>query len=374
LLRICFIVSEIFAFKRLGGYGKLVRMLGNCLARRDVEVFAITWRDPGQSAVEHIDGITVLSFPYNYRNGSSLSHIPSYLQAQPLYRIADADIYHSIEASVETYLAERMMPNRKHIIHFQDPYDEKAYREMSTVDPAYDWSTRKKLQFYSTITLLRKACQRADKLCTQAKCFIPRVRRLYNLDNDEIDFLPNPVEIPQQKIEKAPKPTVCFLGRWDPQKRVHMFLELAKRFSEVNFIALGKGHNEEADRALRAKYRNIPNLKMLGFVSEAEKSRILSGSWIMVNTSIREGLPISFLEAIAHKTAIISHVNPDNFSTRFGYYAKNGDFESGLKYLLQNDLWEKKGREGYAYVSKVHDAHRVIDQYIAVYKNLLEQQ
>jgi len=373
-LRICFLVSEIFAFKRLGGYGKLVRMLGSSLAEKGVEVYAVTWRDLGQDEVERIDGITVLSFPYNYRNGSSLSHISSYLQAQPLYRVADADIYHSIEASVETYLAEKIMPNQKHIIHFQDPYDEKAYREMSTVDPAYDWSTRKKLQFYSTITLLRKACQRADKLCTQAKCFIPRVRRLYNLDNDEIDFLPNPVEIPQQKIEKAPKPTVCFLGRWDPQKRVHMFLELAKRFSEVNFIALGKGHNEEADRALRAKYRNIPNLTMPGFVSEAEKSRILSGSWIMVNTSIREGLPIVFLEALAHKTAIISHVNPDNFSTRFGYYAKNGDFESGLKYLLQNDLWEKKGREGYAYVSKVHDAHRVIDQYIAVYKNLLEQQ
>jgi len=372
-MRICFLVSEIFAFKRLGGYGKLVRTLGRSLAKKGVEVYAITWRDPGQEAVERIDGITVLSFPYNYGNGSSLSHISSYLQAQPLFRIANADVYHSIEASVETYLAEKIMPNRKHIIHFQDPHDELAYREMSTVDPAYDWSTRKKLQFYSTISLLRKACQGADKLCTQAKCFIPRVRRLYNLDNDEIDFLPNPVEIPQQKIEKAPEPIVCFIGRWDPQKRVQLFLELAKSFPEVNFIALGKGHNEETDRTLRAKYGNIPNLKMPGFLSEVDKSRILGRSWIMINTSIREGLPIAFLEALAHKTAILSYVNPDNFATRFGYHTKDGDFESGLKHLLKNDLWEKKGGEGYDYVSKVHDAHRVIDQFVEVYKSLLEQ-
>lgn len=371
-MRICFLVNEIFAFKRFGGYGKLVRMLGSSLAKKGLEVYAVTWRDLGQGAVEHIDGITVLSFPYKYRNGSPLSHIFSYLKAQPFYRIADADIYHSIEASVETYLAEKMMLNKKHIIHFQDPYDQAAHREMSMVDSTYNWNTKRRLQFYFTTALLSRACRRADRLCTQAECFIPKVRRLYSLDNDEIDFLPNPVELPQQNVEKAPEPTACFVGRWDPQKRVHIFLKLAKKFPKVRFIALGKGHNEETDRALRAMYRNIPNLEMPGFVSEAEKSRTLGRSWVMINTSIREGLPIAFLEALAHETAILSYVNPDSFATRFGYHAKNGDFESGLKYLLKNDLWKKKGEEGYNYVSKVHDASRVIDQYIALYKSLLE--
>ena len=190
--------------------------------------------------------------------------------------------------------------------------------------------------------------------------------------NKEIGFLANPVYVPDGRIVKASKPTVCFLGRWDPQKRVEMFLKLAKKFPHVDFIAMGKGHDEEHNKCLRVKYHGVKNLRMPGFVSGKEKSRFLGRSWVIINTSIREGLPIAFLEALAHRTAILSYVNPDSFATRFGYHARNGDFESGLRHLLRDDLWEKKGREGYNYVSEVHDAHRVIDQYITVYRSLLE--
>ena len=43
---------------------------------------------------------------------------------------------------------------------------------------------------------------------------------------------------------------------------------------------------------------------MLGFVDQFQSARlqsILSQSWILVNTSVREGLPTSFLEALANQ-------------------------------------------------------------------------
>ena len=40
--------------------------------------------------------------------------------ALELFRQADADIYHSQEPSFGTYLAQRAMPDRKHVVTFRD--------------------------------------------------------------------------------------------------------------------------------------------------------------------------------------------------------------------------------------------------------------
>ena len=70
---------------------------------------------------------------------------------------------------------------------------------------------------------------------------------------------------------------------------------------------------------------------------------MLSQSWILLNTAVREGLPDSFVEAAGHKCAILSYVDPDGFASNFGYHAKNNDFEEGLTALLANDMWKEKG-------------------------------
>jgi glycosyltransferase involved in cell wall biosynthesis len=90
-----------------------------------------------------------------------------------------------------------------------------------------------------------------------------------------------------------------------------------------------------------------------------------------VNTAAREGMPTSMLEAMASQCAILSHVNPDNIASRFGYHAESGDFERGLSMLLQNDTWRALGQAGYQYVRDHHELHTVIDKHVAVYQSLL---
>ena len=139
---------------------------------------------------------------------------------------------------------------------------------------------------------------------------------------------------------------------------------------------MGKTTDAERDKILREKYKNIPNLVMTGFVSEEEKSRILEESWILVNTSWRECLPVSYLEACAHKCAILSHENPDDFAKNFGYHAEIGDlndFERGLGWLIEEDRWKELGKKGYEYVKEVHEFNRVIDNHITVYEEVLEK-
>ncbi|SPC33779.1 protein of unknown function [Candidatus Nitrosocaldus cavascurensis] len=59
------------------------------------------------------------------------------------------------------------------------------------------------------------------------------------------------------------------------------------------------------------------------------------------------------LEALAHKMAILSSVNPDGVTEKFGYWAKNDDFDIGLKYLLSNHLWKDFGGGGYTYIQNI---------------------
>jgi len=361
-LKICFIVSEIFSFGKYGGFGKLVRDVGTELLKKGVDVYAATWRGKEQRKVEKVDGITVYSFPYDPLDSIS-SHLSSYMESLPIYRAIDADIYVSIELQISTYIAQRVEKNKKHVVWFQDPYDEQAYKDMETVDKNYKWNFKRKMQFYTTIGLLRHVCQKVDLFLTQAKTYTQMIKRLYKI-RKEILFMPNPVKIYNENIKKSPDPTVCFLGRWDPQKRVELFLKLAKKFPHINFIALGKGHDAKVDAKLRKKYGEIKNLRMPGFVTEEEKHQILADSWILINTSIREGLPISFLEAMAHKTALLSYVNPDKLASKFGYWAKSENFEQGLQQLLKDDLWVEKGRNGFEYVKRFHNMNRVVTNFL----------
>jgi len=70
------------------------------------------------------------------------------------------------------------------------------------------------------------------------------------------------------------------------------------------------------------------------------------------------------LEALAHKCALLSSVNPDGLTERFGYWARKDDFAEGLRWLLDGDRWRRLGGEGYKYVRKNHSIDRVITQFI----------
>lgn len=369
-MRICFVVVEIFAFDSYGGFGALTRTIGKHLAKKGVEVYVVMPRLEKQKPVEIIDDMIVLSYPRKYKYPFHIHNSKIFFDA------IDADIYHSEEPDFGSYNAMKGAPDRKHIITFQDPRTIDEFRlEWKLVGS----NTYKQIKSGIEVKLLyhyaKYVAKRADGLFTQAKYVTPKIMKLYSLKSIP-EFLPNPVEIPNRKMEKSSQPTVCFLARWDPRKRPELFFELTKKFPDVKFIAMGKPqvHVRYRERALREEYSKIPNLEMVGFVSEEEKSKILEKSWILINTSYRECLPVSFLEAAAHKCAMISHENPDDFAKNFGYHSKDGhieDFVKGLRYLLEDDRWKGKGEKGYEYVKEHHELNKVIDQHIDIYKKVL---
>ena len=369
-MKVCFITSEMFLGKRRGGFGKLVRVVGRELVKRGFNVSVICWREPDEGSVTELDGMEILSYPYDFTTRSPLKHLVDYTKVIPLIRRADADVYVSIDCMVETYLAQRVMPDRKHVIWVQDPFDWNDYRLLGSIDPNYRISWPR---FWTTTKLYERAYKRADLILTSAKYFIPKISRLYNVKLDKVVYLPNPIEyIPHERaIIKSREPTVCFLGRMDPQKRYWIFFKLSKMFPDVKFIAIGRPTlmYEGLYNHIMRRFQKPKNLEIMGFVDERTKSMTLLKSWVMILPSIREGLPIAFLEALSHKCALLSSVNPDNIVSKFGYYVSRDDFANGLYVLLKDELWKNKGEAGYSYVKKTHGLVTVTGKLI----NILEE-
>lgn len=361
-MRVCLICVEIFAWGKYGGFGRATRLIGRELVKRGVEVTAVVPRRKGQRPVEDLDGIRVLGFK------------PQELfSLKRLFKEADADIYHSQEPSLGTYLAMQAMPDRKHVVTFIDPRDSGDWQtefRLPSLSPAQviaNW-------LYEDNWLVQAAVRRADARYAAAYFIAPKAKAKYRL-SAEPEFLSTPVTVPQA-VQKAAEPTVCYIARWDKRKRPEIFFELAKAFPEVRFLAAGKSRNEEWDQYLRQKYAGLPNLEMLGFIDQFrgdELSNLLEKSWILVNTAAREGLPNAFIEAIAHQCAILSAVDPDHFASRYGYYAQDDDFVKGLKALLENGFWRQQAAAGYQYAKDVFALDKAIDQHMTIYEELLRR-
>jgi glycosyltransferase involved in cell wall biosynthesis len=135
---------------------------------------------------------------------------------------------------------------------------------------------------------------------------------------------------------------------------------------------MGQGHDAIRDAETRDAYKSVLNLHLTGFVTEEEKSRILERSWALVNTSIREALPVSFLEALAHETPIISGEDPDGITSTYGFRVEGDDYPSGIEWLLGSDEWASRGRRGRAYVEATYEVGRVVEMHIDAYRRVLE--
>jgi glycosyltransferase involved in cell wall biosynthesis len=351
---------EIFAWGKHGGYGRATRLIGRELAKRGIEVYAVVPRRGEQRPLEMLDGITVLGFP------------PARpWRAAALVRQCNADIYHSQEPSFTTVLAQRARPNRKHVVTLRDTRD------------AGDWLTElrypslSRLQvlanrLYEDNPLVQRAVRKADRVYCAADFLRVKAARKYRLRSTP-DLLPTPVQVPG-RVVKSDRPTVCYLARWDRRKRPELFFDLAARFPDVRFVAFGTSRDQEYEGNLRSRYGRLPNLEMAGYVDQFDSdlvARTLAESWVLVNTSIREGLPNAFLEAAAHGCAILSAVDPDGFASRFGARVEEDDFAGGLASLLKGDTWRSLGELARRYILSTFELDSAIERHLAIYRDLV---
>ncbi|MDP8039889.1 MULTISPECIES: glycosyltransferase family 4 protein [Pasteurellaceae] len=307
-----------------------------------------------------IDGVNVYEIPKRH-----------YFAKQWLKK-QNYDVYLSIEITFDLPLKLLDSDTHKKLVFWiQDPRPKSDWDEIKTVklfpEPSY-YDQEK----YDLIHNLYK--QNRVKFISQAHCLNNKAKELYNLDTDvDIQYLPNPIEIEDSfdVTSYKKKNMVIFLGRIESIKRGWLFCEIAKKCPEYEFYMLGQTFRDaERNSEIMTKYQNIPNLHFAGHVDGEQKNQFLKDAKILVNTSIHEALPISFLEALSYGTLLVSNQNPDNLTSKFGVHIGQvlGDgFEDvhlyidAIRSLINN---EKKNIElsqnAIKYIKKIHSVPQFI--------------
>ena len=263
----------------------------------------------------------------------------------------------------------RSLPRTPAIVWIRDPRSAQEARIIeSTPIPGKRDETPQGLYSFDSRSIARihneaQWLGRPLLFATPALHLVANLEAAYGFEPEHVFFLPNDVRLNPDAVVKSKRPTVVFLGRLDPIKRPWMFAELAAFFPNVEFRFLGQSHFS-GQGAWNPD--NLPaNVRLCGHVDEVEKTRLLSEAWVVINTSIHEGMPVSLLEALACETPFLSGVSPGYTIAQFGIITgrTDGDGMQGLEALRQgldrllgdDSLRRDMGRRGRAWVRSVHN-------------------
>lgn len=372
-IKVALLIDEFFggAGTAFGGYGALARKyIAKYIPCDDIEIDVLLGRGKHKRRCEkyHVDDVDLYRLPKRK------------FWARRFLRHKNYDIYLSIELTNDYVLRHEPNKNKKLILWIQDPRPWYEWREIETVSlfPETNFYTQ---HIYDTVNKLYN--RNLVRFLSQGYFLNTKACDLYRLpSNVNIQYMPNPVDIDNNfNVSKhKKKDNIIFLGRIESVKRGWLFCEIAKKLPEYNFYVLGQSFREkDQNNKIMKKYMNIPNLHFAGHVDGDEKAQYLKDAKILVNTSIHEALPISFLEALSYGINLVSNRNPEDLTSKFGIWVGNvlGDgfdkidlYVDAIRELMtNNDTRIKNAVNGRKYVEKIHNIPRFVnDMRNVIYK------
>ena len=371
-IKLGLITDEFFDAQlgRLGGFGWAARQLGRIFnedVSRGVELVYV--------AGEHL--ATAERTETTVHGSRVILRRPTRLANLRAMQRERFDLLLTIDYNLGYSVYLRSLPRTPVIVWVRDPRTPNDAARINAVRiPGAEHETPQGLLSHDGTSLARIAREsswtgRPLLFATPAPFLVTKLEGTYGVEPWDFYCLPNPIRLDPPRVAKSAQPTVVFLARLDPYKRPWLFAELARHFPHVEFRFLGQSHFT-GPGAWRAE--NLPpNVRLLGHVHEEEKLRLLSEAWVAINTSIHEGLAVSFLEALACETPLLSCVNPGFVVSRYGIYTGRFDgagtesmdaFRAGLQTLLDEEaLRTRLARSGREWVRATHTVGTFLDTF-----------
>ncbi len=226
------------------------------------------------------------------------------------------------------------LPHTPLLIWIRDPRDEVAWKRIAGVPGETESrGLNGQRQLLALAEQKRRAMRRllAESrrtgrrvvFCAKAPWIVPRAANTYGLPDLQAHHLPTPVAMPQLDdidSHRSARPSLLFLGRLDPVKRPWIAFALAARHPELDVLVAGQAHQPELLAPWLTRYGSMPNLRLLGHMEGAEKDSLLRSCWALLNTSVHETEPISFMEAFSYGKPVIACHAEDEEVRRFGIF------------------------------------------------------
>lgn len=183
----------------------------------------------------------------------------------------------------------------------------------------------------------------------------------------EAVLIPSCYEPPARRHRGA-RELVLWVGMIHPNKRPELFLELARRLPHRRFAMIGgprAGAGAYYER-VRAAAAGVPNVEMTGFLPLAEVETWFDAGRVLVNTSVYEGMPNTFLQAWARGLPAVGTVD-----VGAPVQLVAGDVE-GLARAVERAFGEPElGRRSLEYFRRAHSPAAALERYERLFAELV---
>jgi len=109
---------------------------------------------------------------------------------------------------------------------------------------------------------------------------------------------------------KTSYPSFVYLGRLKPYKNVDVIIKALDKvrldYPKVKLSIAGEGESDRYLKQLTAKLNLNSHVEFSGYITEAEKAKLLARSWVALQPSSIEGWGITVIEANASATPVIA--------------------------------------------------------------------
>ena len=358
----------------IGGFGWAAKQVSRCFSSDPAlgvdPVLVMAWTVPPAQSAGHS---TMHGAPVIWRVPRAIDHVRR-LRAERF------DLLLAIDNLAAYRLCTWALPRTPVIYWMRDPWTPAIHATLATLRiPGDDTRPRgiapRSLPSFRWDFRLSRGIGRRMLFASPARLVAARMQDSLGF-TPRMAHLPNIIDVPDgpEGIPRTPRPSVVFVGRLDPVKRPWVAAAVASRMPEVDFHFLGRSHFSGPGSWQPGE---LPaNLQLHGHVDGERKTHLIAGAWALLNTSIHEGLPVTFQEALACATPLVSCVDPDGVVSRFGVHLGEAPGDGldlvpravdALRGLLSDaPLRERLGRDGRDWVTATHSRER----FLAAFRDL----
>jgi glycosyltransferase involved in cell wall biosynthesis len=141
-----------------------------------------------------------------------------------------------------------------------------------------------------------------------------------------------PVDQREPSAEKERRPTLLFVGRLTPSKRLEDAIDAFKvvraQVPDAQLWITGAADDRHYERRVRERAASSPDIHFMGRVDQRERQRLMSAAHLLLATSVREGWGLVVTEANILGTPAVGYAVPglrDSIKRGLGTLVPSGD-------------------------------------------------
>jgi glycosyltransferase involved in cell wall biosynthesis len=357
------VLSRSPGIQVVGGAEVQQSILARLFRRAGHRVSMITL-DFGQPQRAEVDGITVHKV---FRQDDGLPVLrflhPRLTMMWRALRDVDADIYYQRSAEHLTAVIAEFC---------------RRYGKRSIFAGASDMDFlpgRQLLRFQRDRWLFEHGLARVDRIVAQNRAQQESCRANYGR---EAVFIPSCYE--RQEGARADGDRVLWVGTIHDYKQPEMLLDIARRLPQRRFVMIG-GPAVAGERlrqgyfeAIREQAAKLPNVEFKGFLPLAEVESWFDRARVLVNTSVYEGMPNTFMQAWARGIPAVATVDVGARVAGEEIYRQIAGAEDGaaeVERLFADELyWARASARCREYFDSTHSTAEALARYERLFDEL----